>query len=168
MFRPAAEQHRALIALADAPRCCVSILVDDGEIVGYAAFHPPSEGELWGGDRTGKLIELGAVEVDPRYRGQSLAKRLLQASFAGGRFDDTIVFATLYLWHYDLKHSGLDAFQYQQMLVRLYRSVGMERFRTSDPDIRLSQANALMARIGPACPPEVKAEFDRLRTQPPA
>lgn len=163
IFRPAAQQHQALIALAKDPQCCVSILVSEGQLIGYAAFHPPSAIEHWGGDRTGEIIELGAIEVDPCYRGQNLATRLLQASFANGRFDHTIVIATMYAWHYDLKRSGLTEFQYKHLLQNLYRSVGMEPYRTSDPEIRLSPANALMARIGPDCPAAVLAEFERLR-----
>ena len=166
IFRPAAQQHQALIALAQDPQCCVSILVSESELVGYVAFHPPSAIERWGSDRTGEIIELGAIEVDPCYRGQTLAKRLLQASFADGRFDHTIVIATLYAWHYDLKRSGLNEFQYKRLLEKLYRSIGFEPYRTSDPEIRLSPANALMARIGPGCPAAVLAEFERLRTQP--
>lgn len=166
IFRPAAQQHQALILLAHDPNCCVSILVAAGQLIGYAAFHPPSAIERWGDDRTGQIIELGAIEVDPCCRGQNLATRLLQASFANGRFDHTIVIATMYACHYDLQRSGLNEFQYKELLQNLYRSVGMEPYRTSDPEIRLSAANALMARIGPGCPAAVKAEFERLRTQP--
>lgn len=165
VFRPAPRQHAALMDLAGDASCCVSIARDGERLVGYAVFHPPTEIETWGRDRTGKLIELGAVEVDPAYRGQRLAERLLELSFEGGRFDGTVVFATMYVWHYDLKRTGLSDFAYRRMLERLYRSVGMVPFRTNDPEIRSNAANALMARIGPDCPPEVVAEFDRLRTQ---
>ncbi|MDZ7703245.1 MAG: GNAT family N-acetyltransferase [Trueperaceae bacterium] len=165
MFRPAKQQKLALIDIADDDKCCVSIARDDDLVVGYAAFHPPTAVESWGGDRSGEIIELGAVEVDPSYRGQHLAQRLLEASFAGGRFDHTIVIATMYVWHYDLKQTGLSSLDYRRMLERLYQSVGMEPFRTSDPEIRSDPANQLMARIGPNCPSDVRQEFDRLRSQ---
>ena len=184
MFRPAEKQHAALIDIAqDAatdPLCCVSMARDDdasvnddasvdtvvGEVVvGYASFHPPTDVETWGDDETGQLVELGAVEVDPSYRGQRLAQRLLEASFAGGRFDHTVVFATMYVWHYDLKRTVMTPYQYKRMLERLYRGIGMEPFRTSDPEIRADPANQLMARVGPHCPPHIKTEFDRLRSQ---
>lgn len=165
VFRPAAKQHAALMDMAEDASCCVSIARDGARLVGYVVFHPPTEIESWGHDRTRRLIELGAVEVDPGYRGQRLAERLLEVSFADGRFDDTVVFATMYVWHYDLRRTGLSDFAYRRMLERLYRSAGMVPFRTSDPEIRSNAANALMARVGPDCPPEVLAEFDRLRTQ---
>lgn len=165
MFRPAKQQKLALIDIADDDKCCVSIARDGDLVIGYAAFHPPTAVESWGGDRTGEIIELGAVEVDPSYRGQHLAQRLLEASFAGGRFDHTIVIATMYVWHYDLKQTGLSTLEYRRMLERLYQSVGMEPFRTSDPEIRSDPANQLMARIGPNCPSDVRQEFDRLRSQ---
>jgi acetoin utilization protein AcuA len=166
MFRPAEQQQEALVSMAGEAKCCVSVASLGETMVGYAAFHPPGEFESWGDDKTGQLIELGAVEVDPALRGHRLASRLLQASFAGGRFDHTVVFATLYSWHYDLKRSGLSDFAYKQMLERLYRSAGMAAMRTTDPEIRSSAANGLMARVGLNCPEEVVAEFERLRLRP--
>ncbi len=166
MFRPADLQHRALVAIArDAPTC-VSAAVDEAQLVGYAAFHRPSDVESWGEDRTGRIVELGAVEVAPPYRGQRLAQRLLDVSFADGRFDDTVVIATLYAWHYDLRRSGLTDFAYKRLLEKLYRHAGLETFPTADAEIRSNAANALMARIGPHAPPQVVAEFERLRTRP--
>lgn len=169
MFRPPQKQQAALVDIAqDAatdPLCCVSMARDGEALVGYASFHPPTDVETWGDDETGQLVELGAVEVDPSYRGQRLAQRLLEASLAGGRFDHTVVFATMYVWHYDLKRTAMTPYQYKRMLERLYRGIGMEPFRTSDPEIRADPANQLMARVGPTCPEHVRAEFDRLRSQ---
>lgn len=42
----------------------------------------------------------------------------------------------------------------------------MVPFATSDPEIKSSAANQLMARVGLNTPAEVKAEFDRLRLRP--
>lgn len=134
-------------------------------LVGYVAFHAPSEVETWGDDRSGALVELGAVEVADAYRGQKLAERLLAASFEGGRFDDTVVFATLYRWHYDLARTGLGELGYRRMLERLYSTVGLEPVDTTDPEIAHDPANRLVARVGPAAPRSVVSEFDRLRTR---
>ena len=187
-FRPPAQQAKALVDIARDPRGCVTaaVLTQPGthdpapprarepehepehepgrdRLVGYAAFHPPSDVESWGDDRSGRLVELGAVEVAPELRGQRLAERMLDASFAGGRFDDTVVFATLYVWHYDLARTGLGDLAYRRMLERLYRSAGLVPYPTGDLEVRSSAANALMARIGPDAPEEVVAEFHRLR-----
>jgi acetoin utilization protein AcuA len=166
MFRPAAKQHQALVGIARDAQSCVSVGVDRDHMVAYAAFHPPSDIESWGEDRTGKIIELGAVEVAPPYRGQRLAERLLGASFADGRFEATVVFATMYVWHYDLKRTGLNDFAYKRLLERLYRSAGFETFNTADAEVRSSSANQLMARVGSRADPAVVEEFHRLRTRP--
>lgn len=162
MFRKPEEQKKALQGIAK-DGGCITIAVDKNTIVGYAAFPHPSEVESWGEDKTGKLIELGAVEVSERYRGQKIAERLLHGTFATGIFDSTIVFATMYFWHYDLKRTGLTDFAYKRLLEKLYRKAGMVPFATSDPEIKSSAANQLMARVGVNTPAEVKAEFDRLR-----
>ncbi len=167
MFRSATKQHQALLSLAAESKTCITIAIDGQKLIGYVAFHPPTEIESWGADHSGEIIELGAIEIDPEYRGQRLAQRLLKASFAAGRFDHTVVIATMYVWHYDLKRTDLSDFQYKRMLEKLYRSVGMSPFRTSDPEIRSNAANQLMARIGPNTPQAVLAEFERLRTQRP-
>jgi len=162
-FRDPAGQLDALVSIAADPQGTVTALVRDDMLLGYAVFHPPTEIEAWGYDRTGQILELGAIEVAPSERGQRWAERLLQASFDGGRFDHTVVFATLYSWHYDLARSGLGDLAYRRMLERLYGSAGLELFGTTDEEVRSSPANALMARIGSRAPEEVVAEFHRLR-----
>lgn len=129
------------------------------------AFHAPSEVETWGDDPSGAIVELGAVEVADAMRGQHLAERLLKASFETGRFDDTVVFATLYRWHYDLGRTGLGALGYRRMLERLYGTVGLIPTSTTDPEIAHDPANRLLARVGPSAPAAVVAEFDRLRNR---
>lgn len=162
-FRDPAGQLEALVSIAGDPQGSVTALVRGDELLGYAAFHPPTEIESWGFDRTGQILELGAIEVAPTERGQRWAERLLAASFEGGRFDHTVVFATLYSWHYDLARSGLGDLAYRRMLERLYGSAGLELYATTDEEIRSSPANALMARVGANAPSEVVAEFHRLR-----
>ncbi len=162
MFRKPEMQKRALQGIIK-DGGCITVAVAGNTVVGYAAFHHPSEVESWGEDKTGQLTELGAVEVSAHYRGKKLAEKLLTETFATGTFDDTIVFATMYFWHYDLKRTGLTDFAYKRLLEKLYRKAGMVAFATSDPEIKSSAANGLMARVGPNTPPDVKAEFDRLR-----
>jgi acetoin utilization protein AcuA len=165
MFRKPQMQKQALQEIAK-DGGCITIAVSKNKVIGYAAFHHPSEVESWGEDRTGRLIELGAVEVSQAYRGQKIAERLLLDTFNTGIFDSTIVFATMYFWHYDLKRTALTDFAYKRLLEKLYRKAGMVPFATSDPEIKSSAANGLMAWVGPNTPTEVKAEFDRLRLRP--
>lgn len=166
-FRQPHAQLESLVAIAEEPFGCVASarLVGENQLVGYAAFHRPSGIETWGEDRSGRLIELGAIEVAPGMRGLRLAERLLAAAFADGRFDDTVVFATLYRWHYDLDRTGLGGLGYRRMLERLYATVGLLPLPTNDVEIASDHANRLVARIGPQAPPEVVSEFQRLRLQ---
>lgn len=164
-FRSPHAQLAALVDIAQEPAGRVATAHHSGsnQLVGYAAFHRPSAIEAWGEDRTGRLIELGAVEVAPGMRGLRLAERLLSAAFADGRFDDTVVFATLYRWHYDLARTGLGELGYRRMLERLYASVGLLPLQTNDIEVGSDHANRLVARVGPQAPPDVVAEFQRLR-----
>ena len=166
VFRSPGEQGAALTSIAADPHGCVWIAERDGRVVAYVSYHPPGELETWGDDATGRLVELGAIEVAPSLRGERLGERLLAASLADGRFDDTVVFATLYSWHYDLSRTSLTPFAYKRLLEKLYRKEGLVRMPTTDPEIRADAANALMVRVGPRAPAEVVEEFDRLRTRP--
>ena len=167
VFRPPEAQRSALRDIASDPRGHVVVAEEDDRTVGYVTFHPPGAFERWGADRTGRLIELGAIEVAPAMRGSHLGERLLEAAFRGGRYDATVVFATLYAWHYDLDRSGLGPLGYRRLLERLYAKAGLTAMPTSDPEVRADPANALLARIGPDAPEEVRGEFQRLRTLPP-
>ena len=162
-FRRPEAQQAALADIAGEDRCCVTVVLQAGEIVGYASFHPPAPPERWSEDRTGRLLELGAIEVIPRLRGQRLAERLLELSFASGRFDDTIVLALIYVWNFDLRRVPLGALGYRRLLERLYTKAGFERYQTDDPEVLASPAHALMARTGSQAGNGLAAEFDRLR-----
>lgn len=164
-FRPAERQRQALVGIASDPRGCVSAAWSERTLVGYAAVHPPSDIESWGADRTGRILELGAVEVGPVMRGAGLARRLLESTFADGRFDDTVTIATLYAWHYDVGRTQLGDFAYRRMLEDLYGRVGFLDYPTADPEVRSNAANALMARVPTSAPKDVVDEFHRLRSR---
>jgi acetoin utilization protein AcuA len=166
VFRAPEAQRAAVADIAADPSGCAFVAEQGGRTVGYVTFHPPGDLETWGEDRSGRLVELGAIEVAPSLRGERLGERLLEAAFADGRFDDTVVFATLYVWHYDLARTGLGPFAYRRLLEKLYRKADLVAKPTSDPEIRSDGANALVARIGPKAPEEVVREFDRIRVRP--
>ena len=166
VFRPPDAQRDALAAIAAEPGGRVWLAERAGTTVGYLTFHPPDPVERWGRDRSGRLIELGAIEVAPNLRGERVADRLLTAAFESGAYDDTIVFAALYAWHYDLDRTGLGPLGYRRLLERLYLRAGLTRVATTDPEIRADPAKALLVRIGPDVPDAVRDEFERLRTLP--
>lgn len=167
LFRTPERQREALARIAAAPRGRVIVAERDRCTVGYLTFHRPDPIERWGHDRSGRLIELGAIEVAPAQRGERLGERLLEAGFANGVYDDTVVFAGLYAWHYDLARTGFGSLGYRRLLERFYERAGLTAVPTTDPEIRADRANLLLARVGPHAPAEVIAEFDRLRTLAP-
>lgn len=172
LFRPPPRQRDALRDLARLPGGRVLVAEREGVTVGYLTFHPPygkrsEDREDLGDDALGGgLIELGAVEVAPSQRGQRLGERLLEAGFEGGRYDDAVVFATLFRWHYDVERSGLGPLAYRRMLLRFYARVGLEPVSTCNPEVVTDPANALVARIGPNAPTRLVEAFDRLRCGP--
>jgi acetoin utilization protein AcuA len=163
VFRPADLQHKALVGIAGEDESCVCVARLSHRLVGYATFHPPDAIERWSETRVLGLLELGAVETSKTHRGRHLARNLLEVAFATGRYEDKIVIATIYHWHFDLESTGLTSHAYRKLLERMYGSVGFEVFKTDDPEIMYYPGNSLMARIGPLVPEALRQEFDRLR-----
>jgi len=163
VFRPSQRQQEALVKLAASGEGCVSAAFAAGRTVAYVALQKPDRFERWSEDPTGRIWELGAVEVAPEWRGRGLARRLLKQTFAVGLFDDKIVIAQLLSWHYDTDRTGVSPFTYREALIRLYREVGFRVWRTNDPEIAGRIENALMARIGAKAPPEAVESFHKLR-----
>ena len=62
--------------------------------------------------------------------------------------EDFIVVTLEFCWHWDLKGNGLEIFEYQKMLEKLFGMVNLKRRATDDPDITEHPANVLMVRYG--------------------
>ncbi len=163
VFRQPALQHQALIGIAQDSDTCVCIAKLGHRIVGYATFHPPDDIERWSDSKVPGLLELGAVETSKTHRGRHLARTLLEVGFGTGRYNDKIVIATIYQWHFDLDSTGLTSHAYRKLLERLYSSVGFAVYKTDDPEIAYYPGNSLMARVGERALPDLQKEFDRLR-----
>ncbi|AZN42106.1 GNAT family N-acetyltransferase [Paenibacillus albus] len=162
-FRRPAEQHKALVEIAELPEGRI-IAARDGEvIVGYVTFHYPDELERWSEGGMTDLVELGAVEVADDYRSLGLGKKMIQNAFAYDQLENVIVYTTEYYWHWDLEGTGLSVWEYRAMMERLMKSVGMEWVATDDPEICAHPANCLMVRIGREVPLSSIEQFDRVR-----
>ncbi|WP_090573045.1 GNAT family N-acetyltransferase [Paenibacillus sp. OV219] len=162
-FRRPAEQHKALIEIAELPEGRI-IAARDGEvIVGYVTFHYPDELERWSEGGMTDLVELGAVEVADDYRSLGLGKKMIQNAFAYDQLENVIVYTTEYYWHWDLEGTGLSVWEYRAMMERLMKSVNMEWVATDDPEICAHPANCLMVRIGREVPLSSIEQFDRVR-----
>lgn len=145
-FRMPDRQHEALYIIADSPEGIVYIAKNNQEIVGYVAFHYPSQFSRW--SKHPRTLELGAIEVSSNFKRIGLGTQLLKAAFSNPVMEEYVIITTEFFWHWDLKDSGLDVWNYQRMLTKLFGSVHFRKRRTDDPEILEHPANMLMVRVG--------------------
>nr|WP_239587484.1 GNAT family N-acetyltransferase [Bacillus pakistanensis] len=162
-FRPPAQQHKALIEIAGLPEGRIIIVRDRNTIVGYVTYLYPDPLERWSQGKMEKLIELGAIEVIPKFRGASVGKNLLRVSMMDDAMEDYIIITTEYYWHWDLKGTGLNIWEYRKVMEKMMNAGGLEWYATDDPEISSHPANCLMARIGKRINNENVQAFDQLR-----
>ncbi|KUP06698.1 acetoin dehydrogenase [Bacillus coahuilensis m2-6] len=163
-FRIANKQHKALIEIAGLPEGRIIVARDrQNTVVGYVTYLYPDPLERWSQGKMENLIELGAIEVIPHYRGCSIGKSLLQVSMMDHAMEDYIIITTEYYWHWDLKGTGLNVWEYRKIMEKMMNAGGLEWYATDDPEISSHPANCLMARIGKRIQPESIERFDRLR-----
>ncbi|TSB48083.1 GNAT family N-acetyltransferase [Alkalicoccobacillus porphyridii] len=162
-FRPAEKQKEALIEIADLPEGRINVVVDDQTVVGYVTFLYPDPMERWSEGNMENLLELGAIEIASAYRGISAGKNLIKLSMLDPAMEDYIIITTEYYWHWDLKGSGLDVWEYRKVMEKMMGSGGLEWFATDDPEISSHPANCLMARIGTNVDQKSVQQFDQLR-----
>ncbi|MCM3637120.1 GNAT family N-acetyltransferase [Sporosarcina luteola] len=162
-FRPPEQQHKALIEIADLPEGRIIIVRDMNQIVGYATYLYPDPLERWSKGKMENLIELGAIEVIPKYRGGGVGKALLEVSMMDDAMEDYIILTTEYYWHWDLKGTKLNVWEYRKVMEKMMNAGGLEYYATDDPEISSHPANCLMARIGKRVDQESIQQFDSLR-----
>lgn len=162
-FRPPAQQHKAIIEIADLPEGRILIVRADKMIVGYVTFLYPDPLERWSEGNMDNLIELGAIEIIPKYRGNGVGKAVLKVSMMDDAFEDFIVITTEYYWHWDLKGTGLNVWEYRKVMEKMMQAGGLEYYATDDPEISSHPANCLMAKIGSRVDNDSIQQFDRLR-----
>lgn len=162
-FRPPEQQKTALVGIAKLEEGRIIIIRQGEMVVGYVTFLYPDPLERWAEDRIENMIELGAIEVIPAFRGTGSGKKLLEVSFMDDQMENYLVITTEYYWHWDLKGTGLNVWDYRKMMERMMSSVDFEYYATDDPEITSHPANCLMARIGKHVGPDTMERFDRLR-----
>lgn len=162
-FRPPAQQHKALVGIAGLPEGRIIIARFENTVVGYATFLYPDPLERWSEGKMDNLIELGAIEVAPKFRGCRVGKNLLIVSMMDDAMEDYITITTEYYWHWDLKGTGLNIWEYRKVMEKMMNAGGLEWYATDDPEISSHPANCLMAKIGKRVDQESVERFDRLR-----
>jgi acetoin utilization protein AcuA len=162
-FRPAKQQHQALIEIAGLPEGRIIIARHHDTIVGYVTYLYPDPLERWSEGNMENLIELGAIEVIPKFRGCSVGKNLLKVSMMDDAMEDYIIITTEYYWHWDLKGTGLNVWEYRKVMEKMMNAGGLVWYATDDPEISSHPANCLMVRIGKRVDQESIQKFDKLR-----
>jgi acetoin utilization protein AcuA len=162
-FRPPAQQHKALVEIADLPEGRIIVARSGHMIVGYVTYLYPDPLERWSEGGMEDLIELGAIEVIPEFRGCSVGKNLLLVSMMDDVMEDYIIITTEYYWHWDLKGTGLNVWEYRKIMEKMMNAGGLVWYATDDPEISSHPANCLMAKIGKRIKPESVQRFDQLR-----
>ncbi|MBO0992386.1 GNAT family N-acetyltransferase [Bacillus sp. SD088] len=162
-FRPAKQQQEALVEIADLPEGRIIIAREENQVVGYVTFLYPDPLERWSQGNLENLIELGAIEVVPKFRGAGVGKALLNVSMMDDAMEDYIIITTEYYWHWDLKGTGLNVWEYRKVMEKMMSSGGLVWYATDDPEITSHPANCLMVRVGKRVPPESVQKFDNIR-----
>lgn len=162
-FRPPEQQKKALVEIAGLPEGRIIIARENDTVVGYATYLYPDPLERWSEGKMDNLIELGAIEVIPKYRGGGVGKAILKVSMMDDAMEDYIIITTEYYWHWDLKGTNLNVWEYRKVMEKMMQAGGLEYFATDDPEISSHPANCLMAKIGSRVDQESVQQFDNLR-----
>ena len=162
-FRRPKDQFEALIEISELEEGRIIVAQIENHIVGYVTFHFPDEFERWSEGNHPFILELGAIEVAKKHRGAKLASKLLILSVKDEQMENYITLTTEYYWHWDLKNTNLDVYEYKDIMVRLMAKAGFEVYQTNDPEITSHPANTLMARIGKNIDNDKMIIFDEIR-----
>lgn len=162
-FRVPKEQFEALIEISELPEGRIIVCRIDQHIIGYTTYVYPDPLERWSDGNLPYILELGAIELSLEYRKYGLGKKMLKLAMKSPEMENYIVITTEYYWHWDLKNSGLDVYEYQKIMHKMMAEGGLEVFATDDPEIISHPANSLMARIGANINQDQMEAFDRLR-----
>lgn len=162
-FRQPHQQKKALVEIAGLPEGRILIARHLDIVIGYVTYLYPDPLERWSEGNMKDLIELGAIEVAPEFRGFSVGKNLLKVSMMDDAMEDYIIITTEYYWHWDLKGSGLNVWEYRKVMEKMMNAGGLEWYATDEPEISSHPANCLMAKIGKRVPSDSVQKFDQLR-----
>ena len=157
------KQHQALIEIAEFPEGRIIIARDGQTIIGYATFLYPDPLERWSEGKIENMIELGAIEIIPHFRGFGVGKCILTVSMMDDAMEDYIIITTEYYWHWDLKGTGLNVWEYRKIMEKMMNAGGLQWYATDDPEICSHPANCLMVRIGSRVNSESIQKFDHIR-----
>ncbi|WP_174614064.1 GNAT family N-acetyltransferase [Virgibacillus ihumii] len=162
-FRRAPQQFEAIQNIADFDEGRIIIARTKDTIIGYVTYLHPDPLERWSEFKMEDLIELGAIEIIPAYRGAGIASGLLKLSMMDNYMENYIIISTEYYWHWDLDGTRLSVWDYRKVMEKMMAAGGLVPAPTDDPEIISHPANCLMVRVGENVPESSISKFDKLR-----
>lgn len=160
-FRQPQEQYKALLEISRLKDGRVYGCIYNQTIVGYVTFHPAEPDCRWGEELFGPgITELGGMEVAKEWRKYGLCSSMLKEVFEDTFWEDLIVIAQYVYWHWDLKGTNLDIWNYRKMLSRIMEKNGFKLRSTDEPEISSHPANMLKVRIGKKVAKELMIKFE--------
>ncbi|WP_077621238.1 GNAT family N-acetyltransferase [Sediminibacillus massiliensis] len=162
-FRPARKQFDAVLDIADFDEGRIIVARTSDTIIGYVTYLHPDPLERWSIFNMEDLIELGAIEIAPEFRGYKIGSKLLRVSMMDEAMENYIIISTEYYWHWDLKGKQMSVWDYRKVMEKMMFAGGLTPAPTDDPEIISHPANCLMVKIGKHVEEDSVQKFDRLR-----
>ncbi|MBW2412075.1 MAG: hypothetical protein JRF72_19935 [Deltaproteobacteria bacterium] len=149
---------------AECPDANVVLAIAEPEnIIGFGVLAYPEAGERWAELGPKIMMEIKAIEVCRRWRSVGIAPQLMKMLLAHPQIEDKIIYLVGYSWTWDLAGTNMNAAQYREKLVNLYKSHGFQAYETNDPNVCIKPENFLMCRIGKDISQILKDRFKWLR-----
>ena len=162
-YRSIISGINTLEKVAALPDANVTIALSPNQhIVGYIECSYPDAVEGWHDNADGLCYELGAIEVSRNWRRLGIAQAMIKTILADEFIESKIFFLTGYSWHWDTDQTGLSVYAYRNLLVRLFQPFGFQVYLTNNPEIKMSSANVLMARVGRHLGTKHKERFQKM------
>lgn len=162
-FRPPSKQFEAILNISTFPEGRIIVARTNDTIIGYVTYLHPDPLERWSEFKMDELIELGAIEVIPAFRGARIASGLLEVSMMDAFMENYIIISTEYYWHWDLNGTKLSIWDYRKVMEKMMAAGGLVPASTDDPEIISHPANCLMVRIGKNVSEDSIKRFNTLR-----
>lgn len=142
--RTPAREHELLLNIARSEQGQLALAyTGDGVIVGQVTF---AEADAWW-DEVGVCREV-AIEVSANWRRLGVARQLIDLVAARSDLEDWILLAMGLSWHWETEQTGLSGMRYRNMLAELVAPYGFSEYLSTEPNIRDTPMNILLARLG--------------------
>lgn len=151
--------RKILLDTIDGPHDSLIIATAGSAIIGFLNIIVPGEGERWGKLKDVRVVELGSIEISRKWRHLGLSRKLLQAMFSTGEFEDRIILTQEFAWHWDLENMKMDKVGYKNMILGLLKPFNFRVYPTDEPNITYDPFNMLTIRFGPRVDGTLKAKF---------